>query len=116
MTDTDKLKRLAEAATGILASGATWADDLDVKNAIRSENHERIYGALADPAFILALIAENERTESQRDKAINQVCLWIEEHDRVKSQRDEAVALLRKLNFASRPEVGAFLARIDAAE
>lgn len=102
MTDTDKLKRLA----GELKAAHEYDKRYYEPNRLTKKAYEAI----------LALIAENERLKEEKEglymqfEAVTQNCF------RFLAQRDEAVALLRKLNFASRPEVGAFLARIDAAE
>lgn len=94
MTDTDKLKRLAE--------------ELRVPVPIRLRLSQ--YQANDIASDILAMIAENEAlSDYGRDAALEAV--------QCRKERDEAVALLQEcLNQPMEPwgKVSAFLARIDA--
>lgn len=90
MTDTDKLKRLAEMLHG--------------------NGHVLPFGVRPDE--ILALIAENERLKAVSVKRAASIVDLVME-------RDDAVALLRHCyEEPMEPwhEVSAFLARIDAAD
>lgn len=94
MTDTDKLKRLA--------------DDLRACIHITAQEHEAI----------LALIAENERLEELYELTGRQCDGWKDRAKVAESQRNEAVALLRE--FMSEGDTSSvyndvrdFLARID---
>lgn len=134
MTDTDKLKRLAEAAREFekFAAGAlSCAEYLDA----------------ATPKTIIDLIAENERLHAlaeladvmaeKANHAIEEGFKHVANASLMKQQRDEAVALMREMKDAARVGYGgapvmrssrvnmpaslwhkarAFLARIDAAE
>lgn len=116
MTDTDKLKRLAEAAlkhmtaetiTDYHASEAAWRE-FEV--------------ASTNPKAILALISENERLSGALKTAND----GFEKYERLwylaKDERDEAVALLREWDRVGTDGTGgsnledsteAFLVRID---
>lgn len=102
-TDIDKLR--------LLAKGMTARSDLGIK--LYAEECQE-YGEA-----ILALIAGNERMKSRRDhkegeRAQAMLDMRMQAFNNTADLLVEAVALLRGLNPAYRPEVRAFLARIDA--
>lgn len=114
MTDTDKLKRLAEAADG------DWYNvDIMLGGNPLSTGAVGAYIASFRPQTILALIAENERLSGAL-KAAND---GFEKHERLwylaKAERDDAVDLLRESSVMHKDMhevISGFLARIDAAE
>lgn len=112
MTDTDKLKRLAEA----IAKRPRPSVDYTL--------YEGYYCA-ADPTTILALIAENERLKVDKGNMQAVFNDTVGECDKLSTERDEAVALLREwdkievdgvVGTVIECETYNFLARIDAKE
>ena len=109
MTDTDRLKRLAEGAIKCRMSAYPSQRLRDARDLFQQERLDEA---------ILALIAENERLGGLV-KAFNNGMPPMTNKD-VVEQRDEAVALLRasynRADCSMWGTVTAFLARIDAAE
>lgn len=117
MTDTDKLRRLAERCT----SGDAWYKEGDLmgrQSFGQFLSQDRALIAAANPEAILALIAENERLRAEKEglcmhlEAVTQNCF------RFLAQRDEAVALLRDAELhcgftSTAADIVAFLTRID---
>lgn len=105
MTDTDKLKRLAEALKG--------------------NGHVLPFGVR--PEEILDLIAENEALTTggiievavRNPSVADYVQHWGGRAERAEKQRDDAVELLRESSVMHKDMhevIAGFLARIDAAE
>lgn len=92
MTDTDKLKRLADELKDV-ASG---------KN-----EHGYLFVSRSEAEAILALIAENEAKAEQ-------FRLLDEEYQAMRAERDEAVAVLRKVAVSMDAEGGSELPEIAA--
>lgn len=96
MTDTDKLKRLAEAAGRI-------------DEVVEVARDAAKFMSACSPETILALIAENERLKGQMENA-------VEACDILLTERGEAVALLREASIMHKDMhevISACLARID---
>lgn len=101
MTDTDKLKRLAEGLRPHIGKQVFISIDAE------------------EAATILALIAENERLKVEKRNMQAVFNDTVGECDKLSTERDEAVALLLEcLNQPMEPwgKVAAFLARIEAWE
>lgn len=91
MTDTDKLKRLAEAAQ------PHWFDvDIALGGNPSVTGAVGSYIASFSPKTILALIAENERLKEGLEAAEGDMNVARYECWEAREQRDEAVALLQE--------------------
>lgn len=103
MTDTDKLKRLADELRDV-ASG---------KN-----EHGYLFVSRSEAEAILALIAENERLRALVGLGNKGILREGLDADRYQRQRDEAVALLREVGVFSGDidRVRSFLARIETKQ
>lgn len=130
MTTTDKLKRLAEAATqGPWFQGhnddgdkqglmSVWPDDR-MTGAIIAQcgphmpwdgwfeqaDRDAAYIASANPQAILALIAENERLRAEKENMQAALNDAVGECDKLSTERDETVALLRECEVEMRSDV-----------